>query len=148
MYDLENLIECSEDVMEYIEANKEKAPKYMEQYESYRLEWEAVTKIKCHADKYTIIAFSAEWCPDCFRNIPHPCSDTGENRVEDPCLRSPDERCQEPKQPMGMPTKPGTGERVQGCQDPPHVHFEQEGSGRGRDHREPSRGQASGKGDP
>ncbi len=70
MYDLENLMECSEDVLEYIEANKEKAPKYMEQYESYRLEWEATTKIKCHADKYTVIAFSAEWCPDCYRNIP------------------------------------------------------------------------------
>lgn len=70
MYDLEYLKGCSEDVLEYIEASKEKAPQYMERYDSYNLDEEIATKIGCHSDKYTVIAFSAEWCPDCYRNIP------------------------------------------------------------------------------
>ncbi len=70
MFDLENLKGCGEDVLEYIEASKEKAPQYMERYDSYELDKEISTKIECHKDNYTVIAFSAEWCPDCYRNIP------------------------------------------------------------------------------
>ena len=70
MYNLENLFACSEDVLEYIESNKEKAPQYMERYNSYTLDEEVSVKIPCHKENYTIIAFSAEWCPDCYQNIP------------------------------------------------------------------------------
>ena len=70
MYDLKNLQECSEDVLEYIQTNKEKAPQYMKRYDEYKLDQEVAIKLSCHKDKYTIIAFSAEWCPDCYRNIP------------------------------------------------------------------------------
>jgi thiol-disulfide isomerase/thioredoxin len=28
------------------------------------------TKLKCHSENNTIYAFSAEWCPDCYRHIP------------------------------------------------------------------------------
>ncbi len=70
MYDLGYLNECSEDVLEYMVASKEKAPQYMERYDSYVLDEEVATKIECHKGNYTVIAFSAEWCPDCYRNIP------------------------------------------------------------------------------
>ena len=70
MYDLEKLVKDSEDVKHYIESSREKAPQFMERYEEYTLEREMVMKIKCHSDKYMIFAFSAEWCPDCYRNIP------------------------------------------------------------------------------
>lgn len=70
MYNISILVLRSEDVKEYIESSKEKAPKFMERYESYVLEKETVTKIKCYSDKYIIFAFSAEWCKDCARNIP------------------------------------------------------------------------------
>jgi len=70
MYDIEGLIDNSEDVKYYIESSKEKAPKYMQKYESYELEADIVTKLNCHRPDYTIIAFSAEWCPDCYNNIP------------------------------------------------------------------------------
>jgi thiol-disulfide isomerase/thioredoxin len=70
MYDLEYMNECSTDVLEYIEASKEKAPQYIERYNEYTLDEEVSTKIECHKDNYTIVAFSAEWCPDCYRNIP------------------------------------------------------------------------------
>ena len=42
----------------------------MERYNGYKLDEEIVIKLKCHSDKYKIYAFSAEWCPDCYRNIP------------------------------------------------------------------------------
>jgi thiol-disulfide isomerase/thioredoxin len=70
MYQLEKLLENSEDVKYYIESSKEKAPQFMEWYDSYDLEPEVLTKLKCFSEKYVIIAFSAEWCPDCYRNIP------------------------------------------------------------------------------
>ena len=70
MYDIEKLDANSEDVKEYIKSSHEKAPRFMERYGEYKLDEEAVTKLKCHNHKYKIYAFSAEWCPDCYRNIP------------------------------------------------------------------------------
>lgn len=70
MYDLEKLVKDSEDVKHYIASSREKAPLFMDQYMKYTLEHEMVMKINCHSDKYHIFAFSAEWCPDCYRNIP------------------------------------------------------------------------------
>jgi thiol-disulfide isomerase/thioredoxin len=70
MHNIEKLNKHSEDVKEYIESSKENAPQFMERYNSYKLDPEAATKIKCHSQKYTIYAFSAEWCPDCYQQIP------------------------------------------------------------------------------
>ncbi|MCW4013358.1 MAG: thioredoxin family protein [Candidatus Bathyarchaeota archaeon] len=70
MYDLEKLVKDSEEVKHYIESSQEKAPQFMEQYNEYTLEREIVMKINCHSNNYIIFAFSAEWCPDCYRNIP------------------------------------------------------------------------------
>jgi thiol-disulfide isomerase/thioredoxin len=70
MYDVEKLDATSEDVKEYIESSLEKTPRFMERYREYKLDEEIVTKLKCHSSKYKIYAFSAEWCPDCYRNIP------------------------------------------------------------------------------
>ena len=70
MYDIDKLNQHSEDVKEYIQSSKENAPQFMERYDSYKLDNEVATKIKCHSGKYTIYAFSAEWCPDCYRHIP------------------------------------------------------------------------------
>jgi thiol-disulfide isomerase/thioredoxin len=70
MYNISILVIRSEDVKEYIESNRGKAPKFMERYESYVTEKEIITKIKRYSDKYIIFAFSGEWCKDCVRNIP------------------------------------------------------------------------------
>jgi thiol-disulfide isomerase/thioredoxin len=70
MYSIEKLNADSEDVKHYIESSKEKEPRFMERYNSYEVDKEIATKIKCHSEKYAIYAFSAEWCPDCMRNIP------------------------------------------------------------------------------
>ncbi len=70
MYDLEGLDKESEDVLEYIEASREKAPQFFERFENYQIDMDVVEKISKHSDKYTVVAFSAEWCPDCYKNIP------------------------------------------------------------------------------
>ena len=41
-----------------------------EQLINYKINQEISDKIKNYKEKYFVIAFSAEWCPDCFRNIP------------------------------------------------------------------------------
>lgn len=70
MHDLDKIKAASEPVLEYVEASKEKAPRLHEQYETYRLNEEAVTKIRYYSDRYLVVVFSAEWCPDCQRNVP------------------------------------------------------------------------------
>jgi thiol-disulfide isomerase/thioredoxin len=57
-------------VLEYVKDCREKAPELHEQYEIYVLDEEAVTKIRCHASRVMVVVFSAEWCPDCHRNVP------------------------------------------------------------------------------
>lgn len=70
MYDNERLDANSEDVKHYIMSGKEKAPQFMERYLDYQLEDGVTARLKRHSGKYTVYAFSAEWCPDCHRNIP------------------------------------------------------------------------------
>jgi len=70
MHDLDKIRAASEPVLEYVEDCREKAPSIHEQYENYRLDKEAVTKIRCHSDNFVVVVFSAEWCPDCHRNVP------------------------------------------------------------------------------
>jgi len=70
MYDLEKIRASSMPVLEYVEDCREKAPELHEQYETYVLDEEAVTKIRWHAGRVMVVVFSAEWCPDCHRNVP------------------------------------------------------------------------------
>ena len=70
MHDLEKIRAGSLSAIDYVEDCREKAPRLHENYESYELDGEAVTKIRCHVDRYMVVAFSAEWCPDCHRNVP------------------------------------------------------------------------------
>jgi len=70
MHDLDEIRAGSEPVLEYMEACREKAPRLHEQYETYRLDGEAAAKIGCHSGRHVVAVFSAEWCPDCHRNVP------------------------------------------------------------------------------
>jgi len=69
MHDLDKIRAASKPVLEYVEDCREKAPRFHEQCETYLLDEEAVTKIRCHSSRVVVVAFSAEWCPDCHRNI-------------------------------------------------------------------------------
>jgi thiol-disulfide isomerase/thioredoxin len=44
--------------------------KFLARKHAYKLNQEVTTRIKEFADKYFIVAFSAEWCKDCAANIP------------------------------------------------------------------------------
>jgi thiol-disulfide isomerase/thioredoxin len=44
--------------------------KFLTRKHTYKLNQEAIANIKEFADKYLIVAFSAEWCKDCTANIP------------------------------------------------------------------------------
>ncbi len=72
-HELEAIRDNSELVEDYIRSSKEKAPQFTERKSMYTLDEEAVEEIRDHAGKVTVVAFSAEWCPDCHRNIPVLC---------------------------------------------------------------------------
>jgi thiol-disulfide isomerase/thioredoxin len=44
--------------------------RFLTRKQTYSLNQEAVNQLKKVADKYMVIAFSAEWCKDCAVNIP------------------------------------------------------------------------------
>jgi thiol-disulfide isomerase/thioredoxin len=44
--------------------------RFLTKKQTYKLNQEAVNQLKKVADKYVIVAFSAEWCKDCAVNIP------------------------------------------------------------------------------
>ena len=70
MHNLETLRTGSEDVWGYLESSKAKTPKFQKRLDSYRLNPETVEKIRKYVDKTTVVIFSAEWCKDCYSNVP------------------------------------------------------------------------------
>jgi len=58
-------------VEQYLDSLKEPfREKFLTRKQTYTLNQEAVNQLKKVADKYVIVAFSAEWCKDCAVNIP------------------------------------------------------------------------------
>ena len=69
-YDLEAIKSNSESVADYLKSSEKKTPRFAEQKSTYKLNKETVEKIKAYADSAVVVVFSAEWCPDCYRNVP------------------------------------------------------------------------------
>lgn len=44
--------------------------KFFTRKQTYKLNQEVITQLKKFADKFVVVAFSAEWCKDCAANIP------------------------------------------------------------------------------
>jgi thiol-disulfide isomerase/thioredoxin len=58
-------------VNQYIESLEQPfSEKFLARKQTYQLKREAINQLKKFADKYVIVAFSAEWCKDCAANIP------------------------------------------------------------------------------
>lgn len=70
MYDLAKMRSGSEPVDEYLEAAVKNYPAFAKRLKEYRLDKEAVIGIKKLRGKAIVVVFSAEWCPDCVRNVP------------------------------------------------------------------------------
>lgn len=69
-FDLEAIMSSSESVTDYLNRSDSKTPRFSERKSSYELNGDTVEKIKAYASSAVVVVFSAEWCPDCFRNVP------------------------------------------------------------------------------
>ena len=69
-YNIETLRKDSEPVDQYLSSAGERVPAFTERADAYILKPEIVKKLQKHSNDIIVIAFSSEWCPDCFRNIP------------------------------------------------------------------------------
>jgi len=70
MYDIQKLRDKSEPILEYLEGSKSKTDRFMERFYGYKLDHGVADKIRKHAGEAVVFVFSAEWCPDCHRNVP------------------------------------------------------------------------------
>jgi thiol-disulfide isomerase/thioredoxin len=70
MYNVDKLKRSSEPIMTYLEGAKAKTDRFNERFYGYKLDHETVEKMRKHAKKAVAFVFSAEWCPDCYRNVP------------------------------------------------------------------------------
>jgi thiol-disulfide isomerase/thioredoxin len=57
-------------VKQYIEDSIVKTKKFQESYENYKPDMVILEKLKGYSDDIVVYVFSAEWCPDCYRNVP------------------------------------------------------------------------------
>jgi thiol-disulfide isomerase/thioredoxin len=56
---------------QYIESLKQPfRDKFLTRKQTYQLKQEAINQLRKFADKYIVVAFSAEWCKDCATNVP------------------------------------------------------------------------------
>lgn len=70
MYDLAKIRRNSEPVVDYLASSGEKYPAFSHRLKEYQLDDDIVEALKEHTEKGVVLGFSAEWCPDCHRNVP------------------------------------------------------------------------------
>lgn len=69
-YDLKKLKANSEDVSEYLAEPSQGYDRFNARLTEYRLDHSVTEKLKAHTGEAHVFVFSAEWCPDCYRNVP------------------------------------------------------------------------------
>jgi thiol-disulfide isomerase/thioredoxin len=58
-------------ISQYIESLKQPfRDKFLTRKQTYQPKQEAINQLRKFADRYVLVAFSAEWCKDCATNIP------------------------------------------------------------------------------
>jgi thiol-disulfide isomerase/thioredoxin len=70
IYNIESLRKKSEPVAKYLEEAYETTRSFARHLEDYRLDEEATRMLRDLAEGVVVFVFSAEWCPDCHRNVP------------------------------------------------------------------------------
>lgn len=70
VYEIESLRKKSEPVAKYIDEAYETTRSFERRLEDYRLDEAAARRMRELADGVVVFVFSAEWCPDCHRNVP------------------------------------------------------------------------------
>lgn len=69
-YDVANIRKNSESVHDYVSEPSKAKEAFDKRRIEYKLDTAAVKEIKKKTRDYFVVAFSAEWCPDCIKNIP------------------------------------------------------------------------------
>ena len=69
-YDVARLRRGSKAIHEYVTEPSKAKEAFDRRHDEYKLDPVIVKDLKNRAENYLIIVFSAEWCPDCFRNVP------------------------------------------------------------------------------
>jgi thiol-disulfide isomerase/thioredoxin len=68
--DISKIKKNSEAVHDYVSAPSKAKDAFDKRRAEYKLDAAVVKELKKKAKDYTVVAFSAEWCPDCMRNVP------------------------------------------------------------------------------
>ena len=68
--DLSKIRENSEAVHDYVSAPSKTGDAFDKRRAEYKLDPVVVEELKKRVKDYSVVAFSAEWCPDCMRNVP------------------------------------------------------------------------------
>jgi thiol-disulfide isomerase/thioredoxin len=69
-YDIAKLKRGSESVNDYVSAPSKAKDAFDKRRAEYKLDAASVKELKKRAKDFFIVVFSAEWCPDCMRNVP------------------------------------------------------------------------------
>ena len=69
-YDVAKIRKGSEAVHDYVSTPSKAKEAFDKRRTEYKLDAAVIKELKKKAKDYTIIVFSAEWCPDCVRNVP------------------------------------------------------------------------------
>lgn len=70
MFDICKLRRGSEPIDGYLSSSSKDASSFAKSFSEYRLNTDVIEKLKKYAGEIVLFAFSAEWCPDCQKNIP------------------------------------------------------------------------------
>ena len=70
MHDIEHLRKNSESIAEYLTRSRAENTAFRDSLHESILDENTIRKLRRYNKQVVIFAFSAEWCPDCYRNIP------------------------------------------------------------------------------
>jgi thiol-disulfide isomerase/thioredoxin len=69
-YDLSKIRRNSEAIKTYVSTKNGATEIFAKRKAEYKLQQSVVKDLKEYANKVVVIVFTAEWCPDCHRNVP------------------------------------------------------------------------------
>jgi len=69
-YNLVKIRDNSESIKKYVTSKSPAFDRFTSRKAEYKLDEVIVRELKKYAKDIVVVVFSAEWCPDCFRNVP------------------------------------------------------------------------------
>lgn len=69
-YDLAKIRSNSDAIWSYVAAQSQAYEPFAKRKVEYKLDQTVVKEVKKYARSVVVVVFSAEWCPDCYLNVP------------------------------------------------------------------------------